>query len=176
MRHFCHNYSIVKDGNHIQTFIECIDYEFRELKQCLDCYIGSRAVQIGEEQTDEWFTRLCAPKHRLVFARYQRWPFWPSKVIQWDEDSDDCWVQFFEPKLFTVALVPKDNIRDIDYKFESKQLTTDKIIPSMALLFKYLTNWRNQSSEDFKYESTYERLKKLLAKKFTKTVINAKIL
>ena len=170
LRHFVHNYCVVKDKDLIQPFVDRIDEELELLGECFDCYLWNRAPKEDRVSAEVWFTRVCDPPHRLVYAKVKGWPYWPSKVLRWDPDSEECKVQFFEPKLYCIAMVPKNTIKEMDYKIDAKVLQKEKIVESVALLFRYLKNLRQSQGSDFMYEDVFKRLEGVLTRKWMKFV------
>ena len=169
LKHFIHNFCVVKDKQLIQPFIDAIDNELRLMNRCFDCYLWIRAPVEERVPLSEWFLRVCDPPHRLVYAKCGAHPYWPSKVIEWEGDSENCEVQFFEPDLFPTATVPKTKIKEIEYKLESKQLQKEFFIKSIAFLFRYLKNFREQDS-NLIYEEVYRRLERVLTRKWSQFV------
>jgi hypothetical protein len=88
--------------------IEAFDKELKELKLCLNCYKYLRIDSY--EEPNDWLTFVCEPPHQLVYAKQDRWPYWPSKVMAIQNNGHKYIVQYFEPEKFTRSIVTKERM------------------------------------------------------------------
>ncbi|XP_022083385.1 protein kinase C-binding protein 1-like isoform X2 [Acanthaster planci] len=84
---------IVFNGSHhkltnsARMIIKICEYEMKEIEICPDCYLSASVKR------DNWFCEVCRDPHKLVWAKLQGFPFWPSKVIREKDGLLD--VRFF---------------------------------------------------------------------------------
>jgi len=125
---FLHNFVVLlvdeRSGrlDDILEFEKRLNHEISELKLCIDCYLYSSDIDFDSDDNPyEWFTEVCEPPHELVFAKFGNYPFWPSKVIQIKDNGKRYDVRFFDPPNFSRALIPKEKLRPIGYKFSDEE-------------------------------------------------------
>ena len=72
------------------------NHEMKEVRLCVDCYkYSSDIIYDKHDNPHHWFLLVCDPPHELVFAKYERYPFWPAKVIEVRNDGKYD-VRFFD--------------------------------------------------------------------------------
>ncbi|XP_058055704.1 zinc finger MYND domain-containing protein 11-like [Anopheles bellator] len=105
-----HNVAIihgVSSGEYIAVMYllaDCV-YDMAEINQCPDCFRHS-----NERIEPDWFTRPCATRHELVYAKQKSFQYWPAKVVRVLNNKYD--VRFFGEH--TRALVPAACVKPID--------------------------------------------------------------
>ncbi len=157
-QHFIHNLMVLRTKD-LNLLKEAFDKELKELKLCLNCYKYSRIDSY--EEPNDWFTFVCEPPHQLVYAKQDRWPYWPSKVMAIQNNGHKYIVQYFEPKKFTRSIVTKERIKPIDYYFEANPIKCQSMFDSLILLLKHLKKLEENGSG---YQTLINRLNNYLAK------------
>lgn len=90
-------------------------FEINEIWQCRDCYRHS-----NELSDSFWFTKPCAIRHELVFAKQIGFPYWPAKVIKVVDRKYD--VRFFGGK-HARAIVDANFVKPIDSSLDDLKIT-----------------------------------------------------
>ncbi len=122
-KHFVHNFLVFRIKGLNEYFDVYIENQLSELKLCYNCFNYSyNACFYDESKPYEWFTQVCDPSHNLVFARFSSHPYWPSKVLNIEDNGRKYYVQFFEPPKFERCYVNEESIKSIDHKFDNKKM------------------------------------------------------
>ena len=78
----------------------------QEMQLCPDCFRHSNELKPG------WFTLPCGNPHEAVWAKKGHQPYWPAKVIRYDESKNVYDVRYFGGK-HERAEIHKRNIKSI---------------------------------------------------------------
>ncbi|XP_071804612.1 uncharacterized protein [Asterias amurensis] len=140
---------IVFNGSHhkltnsARMIIKICEYEVKEIEICPDCYLSACLKR------DKWFCEVCRDPHKLVWARLQGFPFWPSKVIREKDGQLD--VRFFGQHDRAWVPVSSCYMYSSEIPCHSKKKTTG-LNSSVAEMELHIQNLQRTFGKDcFKY-------------------------
>lgn len=71
----------------VNALLERCECDVKGIKTCADCF------EHFIIDRNDYFTRVCAKPHLLVFAKMDGYPFWPAKLMSIDGDTAN--IEFF---------------------------------------------------------------------------------
>lgn len=98
-KQFVHNFLVLHRSRcaEMRDLERKFNHEVKEIRVCVDCYKYSSDIAYdNNDNPHHWFLLVCDPPHELVFAKYQKYPFWPAKVIEVKPDGKNYDVRFFD--------------------------------------------------------------------------------
>lgn len=77
------NYDIVKSANVLNRFVK---EELISIDLCYECYINLE---------HDWFELPCKVPHLLIWAKQRTFPYWPAKLMRFNQRDNTIDVRYF---------------------------------------------------------------------------------
>lgn len=84
----------------VKWMLDMLKPEIHSIRMCDECYIG--LIQ------DNRFDMTCSKNHLVVWGQTRTWPYWPAKLMSYDEVANTVEVRYFGGKHLRGILSPKD--------------------------------------------------------------------
>lgn len=117
----------VNAQNLAKQLIQKCRVEMRNLELCSKCYQNSDS---------DAFTDICNPPHQLVWAKWDRSPYWPAKYMKNEKDKDSITVHFFNS--YKIANVKRGKFLGYSKINPNKQMST---VHQMEMNVCILVSW-----------------------------------
>lgn len=155
IRHNCYvcvpsdEHPLVKSANEIaQVALQEIDL----IKTCADCYKNVHTIK-----SKDYFIEPCLKPHRLVWAKTSGYPFWPAKVVRYNEHMDSVKVIYFQDH--TESTLKTQNCLMISEEYPCTTIPkTAKFKTACEELMRHIQKLNQQFPGWFKYEPSNAKL------------------